>query len=178
MNNELNDKQRMFCQEYIIDFNGTQAAIRAGYSKKTANEQASQLLAKLNIQAEVKRLLEKRMQKTELSQEYVVDGLKEVADRCLQKKPVTFYDRETKQREQLTNEAGEGVWTFDSNGANRSLELLGKHLGIFNEKLKIDIDFPTSFAELIKAVIQQDNKPDGNDNTSTPAEETTKDNES
>ena len=45
----LTPKQISFCQEYLKDFNGTQAAIRAGYSKKTANEQASRLLANVNI---------------------------------------------------------------------------------------------------------------------------------
>lgn len=42
-------KQLAFCQEYVVDKNGTQAAIRAGYSDKTANEQASRLLTNVNI---------------------------------------------------------------------------------------------------------------------------------
>ena len=46
----MTDKQERFCEEYMIDLNATQAAIRAGYSPKTANEQGSQLLAKLSIQ--------------------------------------------------------------------------------------------------------------------------------
>lgn len=45
----LTPKQADFVREYLIDLNGTQAAIRAGYSPKTANEQSSQLLAKLHI---------------------------------------------------------------------------------------------------------------------------------
>lgn len=57
--NKLTPKQLAFCREYIKDHNGTQAAIRAGYSKKTANEQASQNLAKLNIQAKIKEAQEK-----------------------------------------------------------------------------------------------------------------------
>lgn len=47
---ELTDKQARFCEEYLIDLNATQAAIRAGYSEKTAREQAAQNLSKLNIQ--------------------------------------------------------------------------------------------------------------------------------
>ncbi len=54
--NELSPKQERFCQEYIIDLNGTQAAIRAGYSPKTANEQSAQLLAKLSIKSRVDEL--------------------------------------------------------------------------------------------------------------------------
>jgi phage terminase small subunit len=46
---KLTPKQLAFCQEYVVDKNGTQAAIRAGYSENSANEQAAQLLAKLSI---------------------------------------------------------------------------------------------------------------------------------
>lgn len=53
---KLTPKQEMFCTEYIIDFNGTQAAIRAGYSKKTANEQASRLLTKTWIKQRIEFL--------------------------------------------------------------------------------------------------------------------------
>lgn len=53
---ELTDKQKKFCYEYCVDLNGTQAAIRAGYSEKTAAAIASQNLIKLNIQSEIKKL--------------------------------------------------------------------------------------------------------------------------
>lgn len=52
----MTDKQERFCEEYMIDLNATQAAIRAGYSPKTANEQGSQLLAKLSIQNRIAQL--------------------------------------------------------------------------------------------------------------------------
>jgi phage terminase small subunit len=55
---KLTDKQEMFCKEYLIDLNATQAAIRAGYSKKTANEQGSQNLVKLSIQKRIAELKE------------------------------------------------------------------------------------------------------------------------
>jgi len=48
-NSGLSAKQEQFCQEYLVDYNGTQAAIRAGYSPKTAMEQASRLLSKVKI---------------------------------------------------------------------------------------------------------------------------------
>lgn len=53
---KLTPKQAAFCREYMVDCNGTQAAIRAGYSEHTANEQASQMLAKPHIENEVRRL--------------------------------------------------------------------------------------------------------------------------
>jgi len=52
----LTDKQEMFCREYLIDLNATQAAIRAGYSVKTANRIAAQNLSKLDIQNRIAEL--------------------------------------------------------------------------------------------------------------------------
>lgn len=56
---KLTSKQKRFCEEYIVDCNATQAAIRAGYSKKTANEQGARLLAKVSINEYINELLEK-----------------------------------------------------------------------------------------------------------------------
>jgi phage terminase small subunit len=53
---ELTDKQEKFCYEYCLDFNATQAAIRAGYSESTARSIASQLLTKVNIQDKIKKM--------------------------------------------------------------------------------------------------------------------------
>lgn len=62
---QINDQQMKFCKEYMKDFNGTQAAIRAGYSKKTANEQAAQLLAKVSVQKYLETLKQKAAYKNE-----------------------------------------------------------------------------------------------------------------
>ena len=68
----LNPKQEGFCQEYLVDLNGTQATIRAGYSPQTANEQSSQLLAKLNVQDRVAELQAARAQRLKVTQDQVV----------------------------------------------------------------------------------------------------------
>ena len=60
----LTDKQDMFCREYIVDFNATQAAIRSGYSKKTARQQADVLLTKLDIQEYITNLINERKEHT------------------------------------------------------------------------------------------------------------------
>lgn len=69
---KLTPKQERFCQEYIIDLNGTQAAIRAGYSEKTAVEIASQNLIKLNIQAFINKLIAERSKRTEITADMVI----------------------------------------------------------------------------------------------------------
>jgi len=75
----LNDKQKAFCREYIIDLNATQAAIRAGYSKKAATPTASRLLMKVNIQAEIKRLIDARNQRTDITADRVIEQLARIA---------------------------------------------------------------------------------------------------
>lgn len=63
----INPKQKRFVEEYLVDLNATQAAIRAGYSKKTARTQAADLLAKPNIHNAVARLQKKRSDKLEIT---------------------------------------------------------------------------------------------------------------
>ena len=116
----LNEKQKQFCEEYIIDLNGTQAAIRAGYSAKTANEQAAQLLAKLSIQEYVQKIKNKRSERVKYSQDELMRDILEVKNRCMQANPV------------LDKEGNEtGIWKFDSNGANKALDMLAKHVGFY-----------------------------------------------
>lgn len=76
---DLTDKQVKFCQEYIIDHNGTQACIRAGYSKKSANEQASQHLAKLNIQNYITDLKNNTANKAGITHEMLTNEWKKIA---------------------------------------------------------------------------------------------------
>lgn len=136
----LNGKQERFCEEYLIDLNATKAAIRAGYSAKTAQEQSSRLLSNVIIASRIRELKEKRSERTDITADFVLNGLKEVAQRCLQHKPVMRWDYEDKMMVQETgiDEKGNtvGIFEFDSNGANRSFELLGKHLGIFEKDNK------------------------------------------
>lgn len=78
MNMALTDKQEAFCREYLIDLNATQAAIRAGYSEKTANEQGSQNLAKLSIQTRIQELMNDRSERLEINADYVLNRLVEI----------------------------------------------------------------------------------------------------
>jgi len=73
-----NAKYEAFCQEYIIDFNGAQAAIRAGYSKKTARTQASKLLTITDIMDRVGELTQERSKATGITAQYVLDRVVEI----------------------------------------------------------------------------------------------------
>lgn len=130
-------KQRRFVAEYLKDQNGTQAAIRAGYAHKSAAEQASRMLTKDKIKAAVEAGLKKAEDDAGVSAAWILTSLKEVANRCMQKVPVMVRDPSDGKLIQDTDpETGEGLWEFDSSGANRSLELLGKNKSLFVDNVK------------------------------------------
>jgi len=74
----LTDKQEMFCREYLIDLNATQAAIRAGYSAKTANRTGSENLSKPDIAQRIIDLKSERNERVEVNADYVLRRLVEI----------------------------------------------------------------------------------------------------
>ena len=120
---KLTQKQERFCQEYLLDLNATQAAIRAGYSKKTARSQGQRLLTNVDIAARIQELQAKWQERTEITQDWVLETLKANVDRSMQAVPVT--DREG-------NPTGE--FKYEGSVANKGLELIGKHIGMFKER--------------------------------------------
>lgn len=122
---KLSKKRRKFVDEYVKDCNGTQAAMRAGYSANSANEQAAQLLAILSVKEAVKEKLAEIAKENEISADWVVEKTKKVILRCLQEEPV--YDKEG-------NPTGE--YKFDSAGANGALKILAKYLGMDKSTVK------------------------------------------
>ena len=70
-----NNQHERFCQEYLVDLNGTKAAERAEYSKKTARSKASQLLTKVNIQDRIAELKAIRSERTQVTQDMVIKEL-------------------------------------------------------------------------------------------------------
>lgn len=142
----MTPKQRRFADEYLVDHVATQAAIRAGYSKRSAHAQGHDLLKKPEIRAYIEAKEAEIAEQCAVDAGYVLSALQETLERCLQRKPVMVFNREKRSMEQATDENGEGVWQFDSTGANRSAELLGRHLGVFekdnSQKSQIVIQAP------------------------------------
>ena len=106
----LNPKQQRFVAEYLKDSNATQAALRAGYSPKTAYSQGHDLLKKPEISEAVAKGTAEICARAEVSAEYVLSSLLSIAKRCQEQEE------------------------FDPAGANKSLELLGKHLKLWTDK--------------------------------------------
>lgn len=123
---KLTPKQEAFIREYMVDLNATQAAIRAGYSGKNTDKIGSQLLGKSRVKAAIIEAQKERAERVQLDADWVLARLKLISDRCVQGEPVL--DREG-------NSTGE--WKFDSAGANRATELIGKHLAMFTDKQEV-----------------------------------------
>lgn len=123
----LTPKQERFVAEYLVDLNATQAAIRAGYSPRTANEQATRLLANVSIQNAVQAAKKERIDRTKIDQDYVLAKLKEIAEMDA----ADYQDSPLKYSNKL-----------------KALELLGKHLGIFTEKIAIAAIDPETVKEV------------------------------
>ena len=132
----MTDKQSIFVQEYLKDLNATQAAIRAGYSAHTAYSIGQENLNKPEIKQAIDAAMSERQQRTELTQDYVLHNLQEIAERCMQKSPVMT------KGEQAIDEEGRHLWTFDARNAIRALELIGRHMGMFNDKNKEQEQIP------------------------------------
>lgn len=123
----LTNKQQRFVDEYLVDFNASQAAIRAGYSEKTAGAIGFENLKKPEIQAAIVKAIKARSERTEIDQDYVLKMLVMNLERSL-------------QIEAVTDRSGEeiGEFVYQGSVANRALELLGKHLSMFTEKIESD----------------------------------------
>lgn len=133
----LTDKQEMFCKEYIIDFNATQAAIRSGYSDKTSGQIGEQNLKKLEIQNRIKELIEERNNRVQVDADYVLKQAVKLHQRCMQEvRPKII------RGEQVKDDEGNNVFIFDSMGAAKSLELIGKHVNVkaWEDKISLSGD--------------------------------------
>lgn len=127
---KFTERQQRFIDEYLLDLNATQAAIRAGYSERTAKSQASRLLTNVDIRARIEQLKKTRADRLNLDAYWVLKRLMDISDRAMQAEPVMEWDHSEQQL------VPSGEYQFDSSGANRATELIGKHLGMFKDTIK------------------------------------------
>jgi phage terminase small subunit len=117
---KLTSQQSKFKNEFLIDMNATQASIRAGYSKKTANQIGPKLLTIPHIAEAIAKAQEKLSKKTEVTQISVIQDLEKIKNRCM-------------QAESVLDKNGEatGEYKFDATSALKAIELQGKTIGAF-----------------------------------------------
>ena len=179
---KLTAKQQRFCDEYLIDLNATQAAIRAGYSPKTAEQLAYQLLQKTSVQNHISELQKKREERIEITQDSVLHELALIAfakasdyARVVEKDAMVEVDgnmvpvldedgNQVKYRtvepiltDELTEDQKKAIAVIKKGRDGfeikpyskiQALELLGKHLGMFTEKVEVKNTTPNAFEGL------------------------------
>jgi len=135
---KLTDKQAAFVREYLVDLNATQAAIRAGYSERTANAQAGRLLANVGIREAIENAQAKRARRVEIKAEDVLRGVIEVT---------------TQARD-----------SGDLKTALKGYELQGKHLGMWTERVKQEVSGPDGgpvASEIVVRFVEPDGEQSG-----------------
>jgi phage terminase small subunit len=125
---ELTPKQKRFCEEYLIDLNATQAAIRAGYSEDSAASIGHENLRKPEIEKTIQELQIARSKRTEITADYVLNTVRDTVERCRQAVPVMEWDPVEKVM------VPTGEWKFEYPGVLKGCELLGKNLKLWTEK--------------------------------------------
>ena len=182
---KMTAKQQLFCDEYLIDLNATQAAIRAGYSEKTARKIGQENLTKPDIQEYIQKKKADREQRTEITQDMVLRELAIIAfsnaadyAKVIEKEltqeiqgnvvPVldaegnpVFYktvepiltDNLTEDQKKALAVIKKGRDGFDVKPYDklRALEMLGRHLGMWDKKSEKDIEEQIARIEKTKA---------------------------
>lgn len=174
---KLTEKQKRFCEEYLIDLNGAQAAIRAGYSKKTAARIAIELLNKTHVAIYLSKLREKQSERTEITADKVLAELAAIAftdhtelARVIHKQITDIETGTTAEcavvdwadTDKLSAMAKKSISSIKRgrNGVEvssydkiRALELIGKHIGMFNDKKDESADTLAKLDEVLNKMI-------------------------
>lgn len=173
----LNDKQEMFCREYLVDLNATQAAIRAGYSDKTARSQANRMLTNVDIEKRIQELMSSRSEQLKVDAKYVLRRLVEidqmdVADILLSNgeiKPIKDWPkvwRITLSGIDVTEMAGDAAGLLKKikwPDKVKNLELLGKHISVQAFKEQVDHRSPDGSMTPTRIVLVAGGNNDGSE---------------
>ena len=147
----MTEKQKRFCDEYLIDLNATQAAIRAGYSPASANSVGSENLAKPDIRARIDTEIAERSRRTGVNADRVVQELAKIAfvkaTDIIDPNTATVRDSATDEDKaciasvKFKSSSGESSDSVEREirmcDKLKALELLGKHLGMFTDKVNV-----------------------------------------
>jgi len=154
MNDKLTPKQQRFVEEYLVDLNATQAAIRAGYSPRTARKIGQENLTKPDIQAAITKSINKRAERTEITQDWVLKKLASIVEIPLtdlcewNASGIALRDSNDippeaiaciKKISERMGADGNSSLSVEQYDKIRALELIGKHLGMFTDKLDVEI---------------------------------------
>lgn len=143
---ELTERQKRFVDEYLIDLNATQAAIRAGYSEKTAYRIGAELLQKTSVAEQIEKRKAARVRRTEITQDFVLTELMKIAASngtdfatVGKRNRVTLTPTDDLPPEKCAavasiKKGARGAVEVKTYDKLKALELLGRHLGMFDKK--------------------------------------------
>ena len=143
----MTEKQKIFCDEYLIDLNATQAAIRAGYSEKYAHTNANKLLQNTTIQEYIQKRLDEKEDALIAKQDEVLKTLTRIMRReeletvvvtC--KKHKSYYDDNGKKVIDDTEEPVAVPIPTKVSDANKAAEMLGRYYTLFTDRTQIEGD--------------------------------------
>lgn len=132
--NKLTPKQEKFVEQYLLDLNQTAAAVRAGYAENSAKATACELMKEPKIREKIQAAMDARSKRTEITADYVLGVVKDTVERCRQAEPVMEWDPVEKSM------VPTGEYKFDSRGVLKGCEMLGKHIKLWDEPPKVDIN--------------------------------------
>jgi len=127
---KLTQKQKLFAEYYIQSNNATDAATKAGYSKKTACEIGFENLRKPHIAEYIQAYRDEIAKENKWTMEKLINEFVAVKEKCMQEEPVMKYDKE------LGEYVETGEYVFKENGVIKALENIGKLLGHYEEKIR------------------------------------------
>lgn len=129
----MTPKQQRFVDEYLIDLNATQAAIRAGYSEKTARQVGAENLSKPDIADAIEAQAQARSQRTKIDADMVLQGILHNIRRCEQGEVVRNSRGEPMMVETPDGEQAV-AYRYDATNALKGYEMLGRHLRLFTDR--------------------------------------------
>ncbi len=170
-NGKLTAKQRLFCEEYLVDYHGTRAAIAAGYAEASAHAEASRMLRYVKIKSYINKRLDELMEKTQITQERVLAEYAKIAfvdprkfyDSTGNLVPIPLLDGDaaaTLQSFEVTQEVGsDGMPAGITKKIKlcdkiRALDSLARHLGMFVDKTEVKSIVESMSDEEIEAKIK------------------------
>jgi phage terminase small subunit len=127
------DQHKRFADKYFETLNGSLSAEYAGFEPNSARQQAWQLLQRDDIQEYLQSLRAEYAEKSGITKEWVIKRFEHISDACVKAKPVVRWDAGLKEFIPVEDEYGNPVYEFDSSGANKATEMLGKIIGIFEK---------------------------------------------
>lgn len=144
---KLTAKQQRFVDEYLIDCNATQAAIRAGYSEKTADRIGHENLNKLEIAKAIEKQMNSKQKETIMKQDEVLELLTSIARGESQE----YSSENTKSKNGVeTTTISTGSSTPQTEERLRAIELIGKRYGMFTDKLQAEVTESVQFVDDIE----------------------------